>query len=410
MDTLSTKTEFAKVCEELDRRQHITLGFERISALLDALGNPERDLRILQVVGTNGKGTTTVALAAALEELGASVGAYLSPHVLSYTERVMLRGEYVTEDQFTSGMSAAIRAADENGIDASQFELLTAGALAMFRDAGLDIAVLEAGLGARHDATTAAEPGVVILTNVSIDHAEYLGDTVEAIAREKLASLRSGTKLILGDPNISDLAKQECQRSGATLVEVSRQYSTDEPVSEFAPYTLQNARLGIFAAEVVMERSLDAKTRVLKGLRNVLPGRFEVRDVGGVPVVVDGGHNPGGVRAAVAGIESLYGQRSLVVLFAALRGKDIARMLDALARRADALVLTKVDNERGMEPETVLLEHETTSLGGSRVRVEKNAEVALGLAVEEARGLGGVVLATGSLSLGARLLGGLREE
>ncbi|MGI8865463.1 MAG: hypothetical protein ACR2G1_01885, partial [Rubrobacteraceae bacterium] len=89
---LPTKPGFVKVCEELDRRQQITLGFERISALLDALRNPERDLRILQVVGTNGKGTTTVALAAALEELGASAGAYLSPHVLSYTERVMLHG------------------------------------------------------------------------------------------------------------------------------------------------------------------------------------------------------------------------------------------------------------------------------------------------------------------------------
>lgn len=407
---LPTKPGFVKVCEELDRRQQITLGFERISALLDALGNPERGLRVLQVVGTNGKGTTTVALAAALEELGASAGAYLSPHVLSYTERVMLHGQYVTEDQFAAGMSAAITAADENAIDASQFELLTAGALAMFRDAGLDIAVLEAGLGARHDATTAAEPEVVVLTNVSIDHAEYLGDTVEAIAREKLASLRAGSRLILGDPYLLDIAQQECDRIGATLVEAYNHDSGNEAIQGFAPYALQNARLGIFAAEAVMERSLSTEVPVLESLRNLLPGRFEVREVRGVTVVVDGGHNPGGVRAAVAGIESLYGERPLVVVFGALRGKDIARMLDALVWRADALVLTKVDNERAIEPESLWSEHETTNFGGSCVRVEEDAELALSWSVEEARVRGGLVLVTGSLYLGARLLGGLREK
>jgi len=323
---------------------------------------------------------------------------------------VMLRGQYVTEDQFAAGMNAAIRAADGNAIDASQFELLTAGALSMFRDAGLDIAVLEAGLGARHDATTAAEPEVVVLTNVSIDHAEYLGDTVEAIAREKLGSLRAGSRLILGDPNILDIAQQECDRIGSTLVEAFNHDSGNEAIPDFAPYALQNARLGIFAAEAVMERYLSTETFVLEGVRNVLPGRFEIRNLHGVPVVVDGGHNSGGVRAAVAGVGSLYGERPLVVVFGALRGKDIARMLDALVWRADALVLTKADNERAMEPEAVWSEHRTTNLRGSCVRVEQDAELALSWAVEDARVRGGLVLVTGSLYLGVRLLGGLREE
>ena len=156
------------------------------------MGNPESHVPgLVQVVGTNGKGTTALALAAALEEMGYPSGAYLSPHVLSYTERVVLRGDRVSEGDFAAAMGETIGLADRSGIPASQFELLTAGALGMFAAAGLSWAVLEAGLGARHDATSAVEPDTVVLTNVSIDHTEYLGETVEEIAEEKLASLQT---------------------------------------------------------------------------------------------------------------------------------------------------------------------------------------------------------------------------
>src|ERR671911_2241626 len=125
-------TSFAQVCDELDRRRHITLGLERIEALLKAMGNPENHVPgLVQVVGTNGKGTTALALAAALEEMGSPSGAYLSPHVLSYTERVVLRGARVLEEVFAAAMGETIELADRSGISASQFELLTAGSLGM---------------------------------------------------------------------------------------------------------------------------------------------------------------------------------------------------------------------------------------------------------------------------------------
>lgn len=378
---------------------------------MDALGNPEQALRVVQVVGTNGKGTTSVALAAALEELGLSAGAYLSPHVLSYTERVMLRGRYATEREFATGMATAIKVADENDIDASQFELLTAGALAMFRDAGLDYAVLEAGLGARLDATTAAAPEAVVLTNVSLDHTEYLGETVEEIACEKLASLRPGSALILGDPDIAALARRECDRVGANLVEAYGDERWNAPTwTGLAPYTAGNIALGVTAAQTVAGRSLseESRGRVVERVRGVLPGRFEVRYVGEIPVVVDGGHNPAGVRAAVAAVESVFGERPLVVVFGALQGKDIASMLTALSWRADALLLTKAANERTMDPDQVRSKYEPEDREGRVARVVEDADIALGLAVDEARARGGVVLVTGSLYLGA--LGALRAE
>src|SRR5918993_3215002 len=155
----------------------------------------------------------------ALEATGQSSGVYLSPHVLSYTERVMLRGRFVSEKEFTAAMGKAIEVADANGVPATQFELLTAGALLAIRDAGLKWAVLEAGLGARHDATSAAEPKAVVLTNVGLDHTEYLGDKIEDIAKEKLASVKSGTTLILGtdDPRVVGLARETVVQVGASL-------------------------------------------------------------------------------------------------------------------------------------------------------------------------------------------------
>src|ERR671921_1254715 len=152
-------TSFVQVCAELDRRRHVTLGFERIEALLTAMGNPERAVPgLVQVVGTNGKGTTALALAAALEEMGYPSGAFLSPHVLSYTERVVLRGGQVSEEDLAAAMGETIELADRNGIPASQFELLTAGAFGMFAAAGRSSGALEDGLGARHDDTAGGGP------------------------------------------------------------------------------------------------------------------------------------------------------------------------------------------------------------------------------------------------------------
>src|SRR5215210_3030638 len=222
-EPIPTLTSFAQVCRELDRRRHVTLGFERIQNLLEAMGHPERGLPcIVQVVGTNGKGTTAVALAAAFEAMDQPAGAFLSPHVHSYTERVMLRGRQVSENEFATAMGETIELADRYSIPVSQFEILTAGALKMFAEAGLSWAVLEAGLGARYDATSVARPDAVVLTNVALDNTEYLGDTIEEIAEEKLASLRGGTTLFLGtdEGRVVGLARSACRRLGVDLVEV----------------------------------------------------------------------------------------------------------------------------------------------------------------------------------------------
>ncbi len=405
-------SSFESVCDELDNRRWITLGFGRIEALLALLDHPERDLRVVQVVGTNGKGTTAVALAAALELAGHPAGAYLSPHVLTYVERVMMHGKFVSEDSFASAMRRVLDLADDNGVPASQFELLTAGAVAMFRSEGLSWAVLEAGLGARHDATTAAKPEAVVLTNVGLEHTEYLGDTIEEITLEKLASVPPGGTLILGsnDPEVVELARSECERLGARLVEVAGE---PHPVdASTVSYTARNVALGIRAAEVLLGRELDPESRkqVAARVSGVLPARFERHEMQGVPVVVDGGHNPDGLEAALGAVREIYGGRPLGVVFGALRDKDIGSMLTALKNEASSLVLIRPANERAADPGWIGGEFDPRDGRGRKAAVVTDAGEALERVVEEMEQLGGIVLVTGSLYTAAEILRRLREN
>ncbi len=425
-------SSYKAVCAELDRRRRIDLGFERIEALLALLGNPHRSLKVVQVVGTNGKGTTAIALASALEAAGRPSGAYLSPHVLSYTERVMLRGRYVSEKNFAAAMGKTMELADANEIPATQFELLTAGALSIFRDAKAEWAVLEAGLGARHDATSAADPEAVVLTNVALDHTEYLGNTVQKIAEEKLASLGEGATLILGtkDPRVIGLARETVKKVGASLVEHQEQEehrqaasgverNTTTPNSQLptpwseATYLVSNERLGLRAAEVLLGWPLqpDEWGAALAAARAARPpARFEVHEVRGVPVIVDGGHNPEGLEAALGAVRARYGDRPLGVVFGALKEKDVGSMLDTLKGKAHALVLTRPVSTggRALDPERLHEEYCPRDAGGREARVRSDAGDAVRSAIGEMEKMGGVVLVTGSLYTGVGVLGWLR--
>jgi dihydrofolate synthase / folylpolyglutamate synthase len=390
----------------------VTLGLERITALLSLLGEPQQRVRIVQVVGTNGKGTTAVALAATLEAAGATAGAYLSPHVLSYTERVMLRGECVTEERFAAAMGRVIDLADANDVPASQFELLTAGALKIFAEEGLSWAVLEAGLGARYDATTAARPEAVVLTNVGLDHTEQLGETVEEISREKLASLSAGAVLILGtdDSRVVSAALQRCKEVGARLIDAAPKMDGAPLPVHLPPYVARDMLLGHWAAEVLLGRALTEEERAASSASRTLPGRFEVHEVCGVPVVVDGGHNAPGIRAALEAVRNAYGGRPLGVVFGALRDKDIGSMLTELRKEAHVLVLTRPEDGRAADPVHLKREHGPRDREGRRARVATDAGDALETAVEETKRVGGVVLVTGSLYTGEPVLRRLRED
>jgi dihydrofolate synthase/folylpolyglutamate synthase len=251
-----------------------------------------------------------------------------------------------------------------------------------------------------------------VLTNVRLDHTEYLGETVEEITREKLASLSGGATLVLGtdDPTVLAVAQERCEEVGARLVEAAM--GEMNILADLPPYAARDARLGLGAAEVLLGRSLTAgeRERAARSLPGALPGRFEAHEVRGVPVVVDGGHNPSGIRAALEAVRSAYGERPMGVVFGVLRDKDVGSMLTALRKEAHVLVLTRPEGERAAEPAHLMREHGPRDREGRRARVVADTRDAVEAAVEEMKGKGGVVLVTGSLYTGASVLRWLREE
>ncbi len=333
-------------------------GLGRMHALLAEIGEPQRAFRAIHVVGTNGKSTATRRAAAFLAREGLSVGAYTSPHVAGWSERVQVDGEDADLEAALERVApAAVRAG------ATQFEVLTAAALAEFAAARVDAAVVEAGLGGRLDATNVLDAEVVALTNVSLDHTDVLGDTREAIADEKLAVVAPGSTVVLGEPEWASRARAR----GAGRVVV-----TDD--------------VGRAAAEAFLGRPLEGEVEV------VLPGRFDrVGDD-----VFAGAHNPAGIEWLVERLP----RADFVVVASILADKDADAMLRSLARAGDTLVATASHSARAL-PADDLGARGRSYFG----RVETVADPAA--ALRRARELAGgerPVLVTGSLYLLADLI------
>jgi dihydrofolate synthase / folylpolyglutamate synthase len=336
-------------------------GLDRIKALLSELGDPQLGYPSIHVVGTNGKSTVTRTTEELLAQSGLAVGAYLSPHVRGWSERVRVRGE---EADFEAAI-ARVRAPAER-LGATQFELLTAAALAEFAAAGVDVAVVEAGLGGRYDATNVLRSPVQVLTNVSLEHTEVLGTTREAIAREKLAVVQPGATVILTEPEWEGLARE----NGAAQIAVTGR---------------SNLAVALAAAEAYVGEPVDGHVEVS------LPGRLE--RVGDDPLEIwDGAHNLAGVGYVLARLPSA--RYTLVVSI--LADKDIEGMLAALSALGDRLVATGSSSRRALSAADLA---ERADRYFSRVEaVEDPAE-----AVTLARAAGEPLLVTGSLYLLADL-------
>lgn len=281
-------------------------GLGRMHALLNELGEPQRAFSAIHVVGTNGKSTATRRAAAFLGREGVLAGAYTSPHVAGWSERVQVDGQDADLEQALE----RIRPAAER-IGATQFEVLTAAALAEFAEAQVEVAVVEAGLGGRLDATNVLAAPVVALTNVALDHTDVLGETREAIAEEKLAVVTPGATVVLGEPEWVSRARA---RGAAAVI-----HAED---------------VGRAAAEAFLGRPLEGDVEIS------LPGRFE--QVG--EDVFAGAHNPAGV----AWLLERLPRRDYVVVASILADKDAEAMLTALAPAGRALVATSSHTTRAL--------------------------------------------------------------
>jgi dihydrofolate synthase / folylpolyglutamate synthase len=384
-------------------------GLDRMRRLMTVLGSPQERFGSIHVVGTNGKSSTVRMAAAILRRHGLRTGAYLSPHLVSFTERIRIDDADVSPERFAAAVERARRAAEkvdrtlQDDDRVTQFEALTAAAYTELAAAGVEVAVVEAGLGGRYDATNVIPSRVQVLTNVGLEHTRWLGPTVADIAAEKLDVVKSAhppATLVVGEdlhPDALALARETAAERGARLV----QASPDPHVEMLArgAYQRRNFALARAAAEAYLG-ALDDEAVRAAGASTLVPGRFEVVDHD-PDTVVDGAHNPGGMAALAEALRGFLEDRPLVACVSILDDKDAAGMLRELLPLCAEVVCTTNANPRALPPAT--LQSLCRQLGGPPTSTVSEPRRAL-RAARAAAGPGGVALATGSIYLIADLL------
>jgi dihydrofolate synthase/folylpolyglutamate synthase len=347
-------------------------GLERMNTLLGVLGNPERNLQIIHVAGTNGKGSTCAMIASACRAAGLRTGLFTSPHLVSPTERIRIDGHDVSETRFAELFGIVHRAAEamveagEMDGHPSYFETITAMALLAFCEA-TDVVVLEVGLGGRLDATNVVTPKLTVITPIDYDHEAFLGNTLTLIAGEKAGILKHNVPLVLApqaeepDRVIRGRARElECPVMAAADyrpedVELtpygSRFTFKGRPFScpLAGEHQVQNAITAVLACETFGLRLED----VQEGIEQTRwPGRLEV--VARSPdLILDGAHNPAGARALAAYIERFCAGRPVWLVYGAMRDKAIEEVTGALFPLAEKLILTAPDFPRALRPEAL---------------------------------------------------------
>lgn len=387
-------------------------GLDRMRRLMTALGHPERQFRSIHIVGTNGKSSTARMTAAIVARHGHKVGTYLSPHLISYNERIRIDDRDLAPAQFADAIERALRAAQRVDHGApqddhvTQFELLTAAAYSELARQGVEVAVIEAGLGGRYDATNVIPSSVEVLTGVGLEHTRWLGSTITAIAREKLDVVQPGATLVLGPdmhPDALSVAREIAAERGATIVQAdSDPHAT---VGALGAFQRRNFAVARAAAQAYLGE-LDEQAVVAAAADVRVPGRMQI--VGDEPLtLLDGAHNYDGIVALAESLPDVTNSTrtaagKLVAVVSILDDKNASDMLSAIAPSCDVIVLTASRSPRALPPPTLLSLLEQT---GAEVAAEVVSTPHA--ALERARqlaGPGGAVVATGSIYLIADLL------
>jgi dihydrofolate synthase/folylpolyglutamate synthase len=389
-------------------------GLDRMRRMMTALGSPERRFDAIHVLGTNGKSSTTRMTAAILEGHGLHVAAYLSPHLVSYRERILIDGRELDTESFAAAIARASWAAERvnrtlaEGDHVTQFELLTAAALWEMARQQVDVAVVEAGLGGRYDATSVIESRVTVLTNVGLEHTRWLGPTVRDIAEEKLAVVRPNTALVLGEnlaPAALAVAERVAGERDARIVRPDSAASSATELRARGGFQRRNFALARAAATAYLQAAgipLREDAVAQAGASTDVRGRLQLLE-DDPPTVLDGAHNPDAVVALVESLPEVLGHAPLGLVLGVLEDKDAAGMLAALMPRAERAWFTAPPSSRALSP--AALQSLARQLGFEATACEPKPARALEQARRWATERGGAVLATGSVYLVGDLLG-----
>ena len=315
--------------------------------LSTALGLPQHRFASIHVVGTNGKSSVTRMIAALLETHGLSAGACVSPHALRWSERMLIGGEEIGADQFAAAVGRTARAAEtvnrvlDEGEAVTQFEVATAAAFVAFAAARVQVAVVEAGLGGRLDATNTIPSRVTVLTSIGLDHTAWLGETELEIAAEKLAVLRDHTTLVLGrvSSEVRELAERVADERGAKILVAPEDPGEGIELRAAGRFQRRNFALARAAAEAFLGE-LDPSRVAEVAATITIPGRLE-RVAERPPTFLDAAHNPDGAAALAEGLSEVAAGRPVVACFATLADKDAAAMIRALAPALTHVICTE---------------------------------------------------------------------
>lgn len=348
----------------------IRLGLDEIVTLLDLLGRPQDRYRSIHVAGSNGKGSVAAILAKALELSGYHTGLYTSPHLVEFSERIRVDGEAITSDDLSvvlGEIRSIVAELDETGSHPTFFEITTAAALTHFARRGVDWAVIEAGMGGRTDATNVIRAELAIITNVSLEHTDFLGTDIGSIAREKAGIIDPGVPIVTAATGEAlDVIRNEAARRGSLLVSAGQDYlfqssrgemvlTGPERTMSFNPgmagvHQVENAAVAVVSCEVLRGLGVaitdDAVEQAVRSTS--LPGRLESFDDDGVNVIIDGAHNP----AATKSLSDSLGERGrvfdLIVGFSS--DKDWPTMLGYLTTLARRVWAVTTRSPRSLEP------------------------------------------------------------
>lgn len=353
-------------------------GLEHIRQILSACGNPERDLVALHVAGTNGKGSTAYMLASILRAAGLRVGLFTSPHLITYRERIRINGEMIPEEYITHFVEDFMRDFGET-LQPSFFEFTTALAFRYFADQAVDIAVVEVGMGGRLDCTNVLLPLVSVITNVSLDHMQYLGNTTAEIAHEKAGIIKPHTPAVLGstaDPDVVAVVREKAlaEEAPLTLADQSGELLSHRPLEGedeegyevetkhfgtirlplMGAYQLQNLQTVLETIKLIRDRYGITPEMVREGIAKVkdfgLSGRLQMIRPSGPRTFIDAGHNIGAWSFLGPQLEEWAQDGGVAVVLGMSADKDIDHVLERLPKEAH-LICTQAHVERAMSAE-----------------------------------------------------------
>jgi dihydrofolate synthase/folylpolyglutamate synthase len=371
-------------------------GLERISTLVDKLGNPQKKLKVVHVAGTNGKGSVCHFISSILQQAGYSVGLYVSPHLERFSERIVVNGDEISDDDLEKLIERVRPFVEEmkaQGNAPTFFEIVTAVALLYFQERTVDYAVVEVGLGGRLDATNIVTPLVSVITNISLEHTDILGDSIEKIAFEKAGIIKEGVPVVTATTgNARDVIAQVAKEHNAPVVFVDpawwKRESWDGKEQEFfiqgslGEYTVRTSLLGVHQGENItvsiaaveqlqMHGVFLTDADIVKGIEVASnPGRMEI--VAESPMILlDGAHNPGGIKVLVEALTQDFTYKHLILVFGVLKDKDIPPMVVMMVPIADCIIVTKSSSPRAYDP--MLLKEHITAVDPLKEVVVTNA-------------------------------------